>query len=811
MNTMKNNFLIAITLLLSLTFSHAQSGSVKGNVMDNSKISVFGVNVIIKNSSQGVQSLEDGNFEISDIANGDHVLVISYLGFKTKEIPFSVSNNETKDFGSIILYEGNEILSEVTVIGERTNKFSRKETAYVAKLPLKNIENAQVYSTITSELLISQSVTTFAEALQNSAGVGKLWQSTGRSGDGAGYYSLRGFSVQPQLINGTAGITNGFINPSNVERIEVIKGPSATLFGNSVSSYGGLINIVTKKPFQGKGGNITVAGGSFGFKKATVDVNLSEPNNNFSFRLNAGFQQEDSWQDAGSNSAVFLSPAITYRANNRLTFNFNYEVSTVEQTNPVFLFLNRSLPAAFDNISDLNYDYDKSFTNNDVTIKNPTRNYRGEIAYKISDNWSSQTLIAGGNTKSVGYYSYLWNFADKTDPENPVASPYFALYAQRTNARTKTNNLQQNFTGDFKLGGLRNRLVIGIDYLDTQIIDKSSRFAGINAQNTQGDLIKGVPVSKAVIDAALVGKKINDKDINQNILGVYLSDVININQKLSLMAGVRYDRFDYKGDDNSPSDDEKTYTKSTFSPKFGVVFQPILNRLSLFANYQNGFSYVGPEVVPVDLNDPSAGTELQSYDLERANQIEIGAKSNLYNNKLDATLSVYHITVENKVIGFGASKIQDGTVVSKGVELELNSNPIHGLNLHGGFSYNDAKVTESKSTPNIVDKRSAEAGAEISYNFWGDYKFHKGILKNFGLGAGFNGASEYNTMSGYPAVGEFFLPAYTIFNASAYYDMEKVRVSIKANNLTDKEYYTGWSTITPQRPRSIIASLMYKF
>lgn len=167
-------------------------------------------------------------------------------------------------------------------------------------MPLKDLENSQVYTTITSDLLQSQAVSTFAEALDNAAGVNQLWSSTGRSGDGAGYYTMRGFSVQPQLVNGVAGNTNGFINPSYIERIEIIKGPSATLFGNMVSSYGGLINIVTKKPTQETGGNVELGSGSYGYQKAAIDVNYSEPKNHkFSARLNAGYQNQDSWQDAG--------------------------------------------------------------------------------------------------------------------------------------------------------------------------------------------------------------------------------------------------------------------------------------------------------------------------------------------------------------------------------------------------------------------------------------------------------------------------------------------------------------------------------
>ena len=153
----------------------------------------------------------------------------------------------------------------------------------MSKLPLKDIENTQVYSTITNEILKSQVVIDFDDALKNATGVEQLWTSTGRGGDGAGYYSLRGFSVQPQLVNGMPGLTNGTINVANIEHIEVLKGPSATLFGNAVSSYGGLINVVTKKPYLGTGGEFSFSSGTNGLRQIVGDINtaINKENNIF--------------------------------------------------------------------------------------------------------------------------------------------------------------------------------------------------------------------------------------------------------------------------------------------------------------------------------------------------------------------------------------------------------------------------------------------------------------------------------------------------------------------------------------------------
>ena len=213
--------LLTIVLLFTVYLNcfSQENSTIQGRITDADQKPLSGVNVLIAQLNTGTQSNAQGDFSIENLSAGNYTLTISYLGFKTQSKQVSVQNDGVLTLGNIVLYEGNEILNEVVINGERQNKFSRKKTAYVAKLPLKDIENTQVYSTVTNELLESQVVTNFEDALNNAVGIEKLWTSTGRGGDGAGYYSLRGFSVQPQLVNGLQGLTNGTIKSANIERI----------------------------------------------------------------------------------------------------------------------------------------------------------------------------------------------------------------------------------------------------------------------------------------------------------------------------------------------------------------------------------------------------------------------------------------------------------------------------------------------------------------------------------------------------------------------------------------------------------------
>ncbi|SNR63533.1 iron complex outermembrane recepter protein [Maribacter sedimenticola] len=802
-------------ILLGIIFithsAYGQSSKITGTITDINQTPLFGVNVLVQNSTLGTQTDENGNFSIQPTSNEKITLQFSYLGFKSKEIKLDSNSNQHIDLGNIILYEGNEILNEVIVEGERLNKFSRKKTAYVSKLPLKDIENTQVYSTVTTELLKSQLVVNFDDALNNATGVESLWSSTGRGGDGAGYYSLRGFSVQPQLVNGLPGLTNGTINPANIERIEVLKGPSATLFGNAVSSYGGLINVVTKKPYVGTGGELTFTSGTYGLNQIIGDFNTAlSKKDDIYFRINTAYTTEQSFQDAGFRKSFFVAPSLSYKVNNKLSFSFYGEITQAEQTNPTFLFLNRAAPSVATNLEELGYNNKLSFTSNDLSLENPTQNYRVEMDYKLSDTWQSQSLLSNSSTSTTGYYTYLYDYGI-------LEGNTFSRYLNKQNANTQTTDIQQNFIGDFKIASLRNRMVIGVDYFNQTQTDNSTGYGfygnvmpngGFNGDNPFTPEVEtdAYPLSTSGVDAVLAAQGVNNIKSKFHIYSLYASDVLNLTDNLSAMIGLRLDHFDNEGNLSNEEDD---YTQTTISPKFGLLYQPIKDRLTVFGNYQNGFTNVAPVLV----GDPNDGQQtLKTFDPEQANQLEFGVKTNMFNGRLNATVSYYDITVKDRVITDPASpfnKIQGGEVVSKGIEIELNANPLKGLNIRAGYSNNDSETTVSDNTE-ILNRRPLEAGPETLYNLWANYEFQSGQFDGFGLGFGLNGSSERFAIN-YASTGEFILPSYTIANASIFYQANNYRLGVKLNNAFNKEYYKGWTTISPQTPRALLANLTYTF
>lgn len=434
--------------------------------------------------------------------------------------------------------------------------------------------------------------------------------------------------------------------------------------------------------------------------------------------------------------------------------------------------------------------------------------------YELSDNWTSQTVISRGSAKSKGYYSYLYEstrFFEGLD-EGIVLSRFM----NNQNSTTLTTDFQQNFIGDFELFGMRNRMVAGLDYFQREVIDNGTGYIGngnvyignASLQNvnenvfgiteeanyiTDGD--SGI-LSTAAVDGLLENTDRNNSTTQEDIYSAYISNVLNITPALSAMASLRIDQFE--NDSNS---------QTTFSPKFGVVYQPMIDKLSVFANYMDGFSNVAPSEA---INQETGETRRITFDPEHATQFEIGTKLNFFNDKLFATLSYYDIQVENIVLGSGFEVTQDGTQYSRGFEARITASPVDGLNLVAGFSHNDSEVTEASANDDFLGRRPESAGPENLANLWVSYRLTSGVAEGFGIGFGGNYASE-NMIFNRNTAGTFTLPAYTVLNAAVFYDVDKFSINLKLNNLTNEDYFNGWSTINPQAPRNFAAALTYKF
>ena len=786
--------LLLLTIIFSASIINAQEGTISGRIVTQKNNPISNVNVLIKNTDKGIISNRFGEFKIQNVQPGNYTLSITFIGYKSKSIPFTINNGQKLRLPKIVLVENQEQLTEIVVNGFKKNKFSKKTSQFVSKMPLAKLENPQVYNSISNELLKEQVVTNVNDALKNATGISRLWESTGRASDGAEFYSLRGFAVQPTLINGLPGLNNGGLDPSNIESIEVIKGPSGTLFGSSLISYGGLINVTTKKPYESFGGEISYTTGTYGLNRVTADINTPIGTNDDTFlRINTAYHTQNSFQDAGLNKSIYVAPSLKFIANEKLTFLVNTEILEKKSVNTPMLFLNRNVPLSFNSLDLFEKNYYNSFTSDNLSIDNPIFNFQAKALYNISDNWTSQTLVSSGNAKTSGFYSYLWDSGDGDS---------FTHYAAKINAETRTTDIQQNFIGKFNLGKLKNRIVIGFDYFSIFKKDNSTGWSGIGTVTLSNSTTTSV-LSNAAVDAILADTNVSNSSATQETYSAYVSDVVNFTPTLSAMLSLRIDQF---GGDKSDDDDNQT----AFSPKFGLVYQPIKDKVSIFTNYMNGFTNVAPtSVSDVDGSNP----RIKTFEAEKANQFEFGVKTNLFDEKLDLTASYYNINVSNKLMTDPTNvnnSIQGGEVESSGVEISLIANPIIGWNIIAGYSNIDSEVLVDTANSGYLGLRTESAGPKDLFNFWTSYNFQSETLKGFGIGLGGNYASEFNTLNR-STTGSFTLPSYTILNSSISYSQEMFMVILKVDNIANTKYYSGWSTVSPQKLRTVSANFTYRF
>ena len=820
--------LLFISALGEESYSQELKGKVSGRVAAAGPEHLEYVSVVLEGTTIGVIPDNRGNFTIRAKA-GNYLLSVSHTGYETYGQNITIESGKTLQIGTIILKKSDKELEEVTVQSSRRNKFTNISSDYVAKLPLTNLENPQVYSSVSGELMESQQTYLVKDALNNVASIHKLWDANGRASTGGAYYTLRGFSTQSMLRNGVSGNVTTTIDVANLERIEVIKGPSATLYGSSLTSFGGLINRVTKKPQAYTFGTVNLSGGNFSAYRISADYNTPlNKDKTLLMRLNSAYSSKESFQDAGFTRSFVFAPSLNYQVNDRLSISVDGEFFKTKNSDFQGIYLyDTPNNLGVHKVSETNINFDLAYKSNDIYNESNVGNLFGQAIYKISNNWTSQTNISFTTSKSDGPAPFFYLVPNSTITGNPsdAGSDYLSRCVWIPSGNDHSFEIQQNFIVLFPVGTIKNKLMFGLDYYNYSrkltYFYFLGNYNGINAYymfdyvNLTGAISNYYNFNKNNINRAFA-ENTNTTLLSlseTNTYSAYALDIIEFSPRLSAMLSARVDRFD-NGDTYNPTTDATTkgYGQTAFSPKLGLVYQPVPKKVALFVNYQNGFQ----NVAPVTQQD---GT-ISDFKPKQANQWEGGVKLNLLNERVNATFSYYDISVKNntrsetRTVNIDGTPttvqytVQDGTQYSKGAEAEVVANPVGGLNLIFSYAYNKSRW--KKSTDNVNGLRPINSGPENSANAWISYNFRGGALNHFGIGFGGNYSGETliaNTKSG----GKFELPSYTVLNASLFYDNSAFRVGFHVKNLNDKNYYTGYSTISPQAPRQFSLDLKFRF
>ena len=782
---------LLLTLFTGSVFAQAkQTGVIEGRVLSADDKPQENVILVLTPSQRQTMSDDNGNFEFRNIPYGQYTISVKSLGVTAE--PVSVELNAQKtSVATIQLAEVASVLDRVIV--SSSYRHVNKNSTQVARMPMTYTENPQNYAVIPAELLKNQLVTTTEQALLNIPGVSNL-SIAGGSGGSTLQFMSRGFTNGSVMYRN--GIATGYVALTdlfNVNRIEAIKGPSATLFGgNQGASYGGVYNMITNQPLDVKRGEVSFTTGSYEMARTTVDYNTPLNDDKTALlRLNGVYDNRNTFQQL-SQKNVGLAPSLLIKANDRLDLHFDgYYFRSIR---PIILFGFNPPPGGTaanseyaGNVKDLHLNPKNSYVNPDFNSTQQTWSVTARADYKLSEQWVSQTNYSVARSNNETYYISL-SADKKTTTDTAIITrsvlymPYSQLYTQQ---------FQQNFIGDFKIGEMHNRLLVGLDYFRTNVGQSRGSISYDKIPETANDVQK--MLRKSRVDSMAVNTAFSASRSIQNSYGAYISNVLNITDRLLLMASLRINSFAVPASD---------YKQTSYSPKLGISYQIIPNNLSVYANYNNGYN----NTTALD----SAGNFLKP---EYANQLEGGVKFDAFQHRLTGTISYYDIKVKNKVRAVPGTtySVQDNTQKSRGLDIDILANPIPGLNIAMGYGYNDIRYSEFLTVINKVSTdlsgNRVEGAPYHAANLWINYGVTSGSLKGFGLGAGGNGQSSSFTNS----VNTITLDGYTVFGASVFYDATKFRLTAKIDNIADKKYYTysAWLNAGPTRTFSF--NLTYRF
>jgi iron complex outermembrane receptor protein len=666
---------------------------------------------------------------------------------------------------------------EVIATGEGEDDYYVPDTSVGTRTdtPLRDIP--QSIQVVPQEVLRDQQITRLNDALRNVPGITQDFDS-----GPSVFYRIRGFEV-----SGNNYLRNGLPDPgagelvelSSVERVEVLKGPASVLFG--LGNPGGSINLVTKQPLSEPFYAVDATAGNYSFYRGALD--LSGPLNDSRtvlYRLNTAYRNSDSFIDFYSSENFNISPVVSVAIADRtnLTLEGNYITSRDSGFTPFVPPVGSVLPNPVGKIP-------RSRNVGEPTdeIEQTVTRLGYRLEHEFSDNWS----LSNAFLFNFGDYSDKRTLPGELEPDNRTLNRSYREFDFQNSSYTFTTNT----IGRFSTGSIDHQLLFGIDL--NRFENKVPSFRGADAAPL--DIFD--PVYGQLPDA--LGDEFSNTTVTRS-LGIYLQDQISLTDNFKVLLGGRFDTFDQRSEDFS-ADTESSKSDSAFSPRLGIVYQPI-PPISLYASYISSFTSASGLFL--------FGGSLEGIaEPERARQYEVGVKADL-NDQLSATLAFYDLTRTNVLTEDPDNpdfQIQTGEQNSQGIELSVLGEILPGWNIIGGYAYTDARITEDNTF---------EVGNQLpntpyhSFNLWTTYQIQTGNLQGLGFGLGlFFIGDRAGDLDNTDEV-----PSYFRTDAAIFYNRDRLRLSLNFRNLFDIEYFENASSSTRVnygQPFTVLGTVSWEF
>ncbi|MEZ0183684.1 TonB-dependent siderophore receptor [Flavobacterium oncorhynchi] len=760
-----------------------------------------------------------------------HLFSLLFLIIGTHYIQSQTVNRRSKDTIAKDSIKRNE-LQTVEIVGRSTKKYNSDYSFAATKIAALNKDIPQSISTITKELIADKAAFYLADAVKMSSGVIP-----------ASYYNqytIRGISQneEGQIINGMRTRQYYFLQPltSNIERVEVIKGPSSATF--SSVDPGGSINLVTKKPLAIDRKEVSLSVGSFSTLRGTLDFTgpLNE-SKTLLYRVNGAYQQAKSFRDLVNNKSFLFSPSFSYIPNEKTAINTELILSNMtgilDRGQPIFGAVAGKTSLNKTPIS-LNLGAPSDFFKSKEMIL--TTNFAHKFSSKIGFN-----AVYMKQTWTEDLQEHRTTNAFAVDMNNkPVTNLAMMQFVQRQQ-NWDIDNLSTYFNFNLKTGKLNHKLLMGYD-LSSWNKNKgggqnaargyllkdgtvAGSFVAANAANYQTVTIDGVIMPKPNVDYFNLGNptyKItspNDYTLNVRTAlpsaltttnAVYIQDQIQW-EKFTFLLGLRNEWFE--DITNYDTNKELKVKKSALLPRVGITYA-VNDAINVYTTYLEGYQ---PQSNTVTLM-PQTGTLPAGslFDPLESDLKEVGIKTTFLNNSMSFNAAIYEINQRNILMNANDPANPDllvtrGAERSRGFECDLAGYITADWQINVSYSYIDAEIIQDNN-PALIGARKQNT-PKNSANLWTRYNFASdSALKDLGIGFGV----QYQSSKVPWFTRDFTLPDFTIFDAALFYKPSKsnVQIAVNAGNLLNKTYWLGaqnYLRLFPGSPRNASLTVTYKF
>lgn len=687
-------------------------------------------------------------------------------------------------------------LEPVRIAGEAVSyeQYQATEITGALGMPADPMDVPLAVTTITPQALEDIGARRMDDALDFVSGVarqnefGGLWDN----------YSIRGFSGDinrgPVFLRDGVRANRGYTgkqDAANLERVEVLKGPSSALVGRT--DPGGTVNIVTKRPKFQPEAKVSFSASDEQPYRALLDV-TGPLHDGVAGRLNLALEDGDSFRDVVEEKRYLIAPALTWEIGP--TTRFHYDGEFVRQER----LLDRGVVAIGGDPKVLSVTRFLGEPD-DGPIKLETIANRFRLQQDLGTDWSAQLTLAHIHSTMKGYSSEA--FGASVEAQQAAGVPAGMLARERRHRDYESDDIVgvAELRGRLNLAAMRHDLLFGAEVSDySQDFDmrRSRPYSGNPEDLYLIDIYN--PVYGTTPPAFVEGRRIYRKDTEET-LAFYAQDMIHLLPRLRLLVGGRFDHFRQSAE-NRLSGAKVRQTDKAVNPRFGLSFDLVPDSLTLYANTARSF-------------DPNSGMDRQgrAFDPERATSYEFGAKSLFFDGRLAVNLALFHIEKKNVLTADpvdSAYSITAGKVTSRGVEVDVQASLTERWRASLSYSYIDAEI-QADGVTFQEDARLLNV-PEHSASLLTHYEMPLPRGGALGLGGGLVYVGKRVGNQQNP---DFKLPAYTTVQTRLYYrPVHNLTLSLQVLNLFNERYYRSsyWENwVAPGAPRTIVGQVEYHF